>query len=231
MIQQRDSISQARADVTGATLRAATRRNATPRNATQRNATFLLRGTMKTFIASLESVSPYSQSRYHNTPKLEKESPEDYEKRTWRERLHTDNEGIVFIPPMVFKNCLTDAAEYLSIKVKGGGGRSRYTKHFQAGVLVTDGLSLGIKKEDCQSESLFLSPEGKKGGGTRVEKCYPIIHKWSGDVSFYILDDIITEEIFRYHLEQAGSFIGIGRFRPRNRGFYGRFKVNDLIAA
>ena len=47
-------------------------------------------------------------------------------------------------------------------------------------------------------------------------------------MQFYIIDDAITGDVFKYHLQQAGSFIGIGRFRPRNNGFYGRFKVTDI---
>lgn len=47
-------------------------------------------------------------------------------------------------------------------------------------------------------------------------------------MEFLILDEIITEEVFREHLADAGSFIGIGRFRPRNNGFYGRFLVESV---
>jgi hypothetical protein len=43
-----------------------------------------------------------------------------------------------------------------------------------------------------------------------------------------VLDETVTEEVFRNVLEQAGAFIGIGRFRPRNNGFYGRFKVEAI---
>ena len=38
--------------------------------------------------AKLVGLSPYSQSRFHDTPKKEKESADDHESRTWRERLH-----------------------------------------------------------------------------------------------------------------------------------------------
>ena len=41
---------------------------------------------MKQVVASLKSVSPYCQGRFHNEEKLEKESHDDYEKRTWRKR-------------------------------------------------------------------------------------------------------------------------------------------------
>jgi len=48
-------------------------------------------------------------------------------------------------------------------------------------------------------------------------------------VTFYILDEIITKEVFERTLTMAGQFIGIGRFRPQNNGFYGRFEVVMVI--
>lgn len=182
---------------------------------------------MKTAVATLQSVSPYSQSKHHITPKLDKESAFDYEARTWRERLHVNKDGMVFIPPMAFKNCISECAKYLGIQIKGRG-KSTFTKHFEAGVLVTEGMLLGIKKEKVEGEWLFLPSDGIRGSGKRVDKCYPVIHDWSGTVTFHIFDSVITEAVFREHLEEAGRFIGLGRFRPRNNGYYGRFEVVDL---
>jgi hypothetical protein len=182
---------------------------------------------MKIAIAALRSVSPYSQSRKYDTPKLNKESPKDYEIRTWRDRLHVNEDGAVFIPPMAFKNCIADAAKYIGMQVPGKG-KATYTKNFEAGVLVTDPLVLPFKKEGVPGEWLFLPSDGKRGSGKRVDKCYPIIREWSGEVKFFIFDETITEEVFRAHLDQAGKFIGIGRFRPRNNGFYGRFIIESL---
>jgi len=182
---------------------------------------------MKTAIATLKSVSPYSQSKHYNTEKLAKELHKDYEARTWRDRLHTTLDGEVFIPPMSFKNCLSEAARFLSVQIPGKG-KSTYTKHFEAGVLVTDALHLGVKASDVKGEWLFVPSDGKRGGGSRVDKCFPVIHEWGGDVTFHILDETITEDVFLQHLQQAGAFIGVGRFRPRNNGFYGRFKVEAV---
>ena len=183
---------------------------------------------MKQIIATLKSVSPYSQSRYHNTEKHEKESPEDYELRTWKYRLHTTEDGTIFIPPTAFKNCLSDCAKYISMKVPGTSS-AKFTKHFEAGVLVADPLMLDLNVRDIKGEWLHVSSTGTRGGSKRVMKCFPLIPSWEGDVSFYILDDTITADVFRYHLEQSGKFIGIGRFRPRNNGYYGRFNVVDMI--
>jgi len=56
----------------------------------------------------------------------------------------------------------------------------------------------------------------------------PVIPNWNGDVEYYVLDETITPDVFEKHLQEAGNFIGIGRFRPENGGFYGRYKVNKI---
>lgn len=183
---------------------------------------------MKQCIVTLESVSPYSQSRPHDTPKLEKEAANDYEERTWKNRLHVTEKGNVFIPPMAFKNCLSECARYRGEQIPGKGKRT-YTKHFEAGVLCTEPLDIGIKAEDVQGEWLFVPSNGQRGGSTRVWKKFPFVPQWSGEVHFYILDDTVTPKVFEHHLEEAGKFIGIGRFRPRNNGFYGRFKIASEV--
>jgi len=183
---------------------------------------------MKTCMVRLESVSDYSQSRYHNTEKLEKEAPEDWEKRTWRNKLNLTSDGHVFIPPQAFKNCLSEAAKYLGMKIPGKRNAT-YTKHFVSGIMVTDPLILPDTAENVRGEWLHVPSTGVRGGSKRVLKCFPVIRKWGGEVVFYILDDTVTEKIFEYHLEQAGKFVGIGRFRPSNNGYYGRFKIASEI--
>jgi len=182
---------------------------------------------MKQAIVTLESTSTYSQSRHYNTEKLPKEQPADYEKRTWKERCHYNDAGNVFMPPMAFKNCLSEAAKYLGVKIPGKG-KSTYTKHFEAGVLVLEGLVLPETRETIKGQWLFVPSDGKRGGSSRVDKCFPVIPQWKGDVTFYVLDETITEDVFKEHLDQAGKFIGLGYFRPRNNGYWGRFKVVNV---
>ena len=185
---------------------------------------------MRIVVAHMESSSPYSQCKHYIEPKKEdKESPIDYEKRTWMYRCHVTEEEPkrIFIPPMVFKNCLSEAAKYLGIQIPGKG-KQNYTKHFEAGVLVVDSIVLPILWKDVKGEWLFVPPDGKRGGSKRVDKCFPIIHEWKGSLPFTILDDTITPQVFEKHLIEAGKFIGIGRFRPRNNGYYGRFTVKKF---
>lgn len=182
---------------------------------------------MRVATAELESLSPYGQSRFYETPKLAKEGSADYEARTWRDRVHVNANDQIVIPPMAFKNCLSEVAKFLSVQIPGKG-KATYTKHFEAGIIVTEGLTLPIKKADVAGEWLFVPADGKRGSGKRVKKCFPVILSWKGAVTFHLLDDTVTPDVFEQHLREAGNFIGIGRFRPRNNGYYGRFKVNKV---
>jgi hypothetical protein len=141
--------------------------------------------------------------------------------------MHADAEGMVFIPPMAFKNCLSEAAKYLTMQIPGKG-KSTYTKHFEAGVLVFEPMPLGVHKDKVSGEWFFVPSDGRRGSGKRVSRCFPVFPKWSGSVVFHIFDPTITKDVFQRHLEEAGKFIGIGRFRPRNNGFYGRFEMKSL---
>jgi len=47
-------------------------------------------------------------------------------------------------------------------------------------------------------------------------------------VVFHVIDETVTRDVLAQHLAEAGKLIGIGRFRPRNNGYYGRFNVTSL---
>lgn len=184
---------------------------------------------MKIATAHLVSTSPYSQSRHYadDVPKKAKELPADYETRTWRNRLHVTNDGFVQIPGTSFANALKTSAKRLKLQVPGKG-RVEYTKYFEAGVMVPDNLTLPIKADDVACDKLFVPSDGRPGGGKRVTKFFPRIDSWEGDVTFYVFDDIIGEDIFGTVLRASGMLVGLGRFRPENRGFYGRFAVQKI---
>ena len=59
-------------------------------------------------------------------------------------------------------------------------------------------------------------------------RCFPVIARWEGNLEIRVLDHTITQEVLEEHLVQAGQFIGLGSFRPENRGIYGRFKLVSL---
>ncbi len=165
------------------------------------------------------------------------ETHEDFDLRTVLEHLHYDDAGNVFIPPVTLKNCLDEAAAFLKIKKRGN---ETYTKHFEAGVAIFEPVPLGVHKDQVAFERLFLNLDGKRGSGQRGYRCYPYIEKgWRAKVPFTILDETVLSRyegnkdlmIFEHVLRNAGVYIGIGRWRPRNRGLYGRFAVEGIIEA
>jgi len=185
---------------------------------------------MKIAKVQLTGITPYSQSKNIDQlehPKNPKEGPDAYEERTWRFRMHVNADGYVVIPQTCFTNCIKSSARRLQIQVKGKG-KTLYTKYFEAGIDAEGDMVLDVKADDVKGERLFVPSDGKRGGGKRVYRTFPRIDKWSGRMTFFILDDMITEEVFTQVLRSSGILVGIGRFRPENCGFYGRFRLDAM---
>jgi hypothetical protein len=132
---------------------------------------------------------------------------------------------------------LTEAARMGGHKVKGGGGKATYTKYFERGVMFPRGMVLldskgeTITRERLQYESFFLDATGKKGnasGSSRVLRTFPVIHAWQGELMCYINSPEIGDEIFRRVWEDAGTFIGLGRFRVEVGGTNGLFEAKEI---
>lgn len=177
----------------------------------------------------LIGLAPISFSRVVETPRGDGEAVDVWELRTRHEKCHVDANG-VYMPPTAIKNCLVDSARYLGDTVPNKG-KATYTKHFEAGLLVTDPLYFGVALDDVKYERLHLPSDGKRGGGRRVWKWYPYLPTgWKTSVTLYALDPQLIghPEVILKTAEHAGKFIGIGRFRPRNNGFYGRFSVDGF---
>lgn len=175
----------------------------------------------------LVGASPISFGRPIVSKKNTGEKPDDFEERTWRERCHVDDRGELFIPPMALKNCLSEVAQYLGESVPGKKCAT-YTKHFVAGLLVTDPMPLGVKLDDVEGNRVFVPSDGKRGGGKRVWKIFPIVRSWKTHATVYIADPAIKPDKLLEYLEHAGKFIGMGVFRPRNNGYFGRWTVEDF---
>jgi len=186
--------------------------------------------TYRICTATIEGVSPYSQSRHYEKDKHQAGDKDEIARSNWREHCHFDANGEVNIPAMALKNALSEAAKFLQLTVPGKG-KATYTKHFEAGVLITESIPIGITRDELTDErnmeALFLPSDGVRGSGKRIMKYYPRFDDWGGRAQFLVFDRTITNDIFESVLRSAGQFIGLGRFRPRNNGTYGRFTVAD----
>lgn len=180
---------------------------------------------MLRIVTHLQSVTPYSASRYHETPKIAKEQADAFDIRTWREHAHYDEHGDCFIPAQAFKMALDQAASRLGERVAGKGAAT-LTKHFLSGVQCLENVPLGVKKDALVCDAILCNAKGiRNGPGARVVRRFPVIRSWAGQTEWFILDDVVTEDIFLRHLTEASRLVGVGRWRVGNGGQYGRFKV------
>lgn len=183
---------------------------------------------MRTCTAHIRSVSSYSQSAPHETPKLNKETADAWEARTWMNRAHATPDGQVFIPPMALKMALDKAAKMLGTQIPGKA-RATYTKHFESGVMVVEPPLLGITRDQMRGNRLFVNSTGVRGTGKRVWKTFPTVDTWKAVATFTVLADEIPPHVFKETLDYAGLFVGIGQFRPEVGGYFGRFEAEKLV--
>lgn len=182
---------------------------------------------MKTYEVSIESVSPYSSSRFHGEPEQDRETKDAYEKRTWRNKLTTTKAGKVIIKGSALKFALDTAAKQLGKQVPGKGKRT-YTAIFKAGVLVPEDIDIGIDAASVDGVWVHVNADGVRGSGKRVMRCFPTVQSWKAKAQIYVLDDAITEDILGEHIDRAGKFVGLGQYRPENGGTNGRFKATAV---
>lgn len=187
---------------------------------------------MKASIATvtITGIAPLSQSHQHDEPELEGESKGDYDKRTWRHKLNVstrDGKPTVVIPAHGIQQAIAAAAKYSKRQIPGQG-KATWTAKFTAGISILEDPSLDIDPETVPSVTISANADGVRGSGKRVPRRFPVMNEWETTFDVWILDPIITEEIFREMLEIAGMFIGLGRFRPEKGGTNGRFKITKL---
>jgi hypothetical protein len=183
---------------------------------------------MKKARCRVKSLSPVAFCKAVHVEKESNETNDAYEKRTWRERAHYDQNGNMYIPSNMFKKSMAAAAQFLNRKIQGQGN-STYTKHFKAGIGVENIIDLSTKVEDVHGDWQFVPSDGKANSSAgKVHKCFPEVESWEGELEVLILDPVINDEIFEEVLKAAGMFIGVGRYRPINGGDKGRFRVESV---
>jgi hypothetical protein len=181
---------------------------------------------MRTCTVKFTGSAPYSASRAHCEPKLDKENADAYEERTWRLKAHIDK-GAICIPPMAFKIGLDRAAKMLGMQIPGKG-KATYTKFFESGVIVTEQVPIA-PEEAIRKERIHANADGVRGSGKRVWRNFPRIDDWAGSVTFHIIANEITKEVFEESVRYAGLAVGVGRFRPERGGYFGRFTVEKFV--
>jgi hypothetical protein len=179
----------------------------------------------------LVGLSPFSPSKAYDPdvdPRGEKETADDHEKRVWRNRIHKAQDGTCLIPAMMIQFLIQFMAKRISAKIPGKRNAT-YTKHFEGGVAVSEDARIeGTQWEKVRGQWFHLNADGKRGGGTRVWRCMPMIDRWEVTFDVHLLDDEIPQDLFERVMREGGAFCGFGRFSPRRGGTNGRYRVESI---
>jgi hypothetical protein len=184
---------------------------------------------MKVATVDFVGVSQYQQGGPIRSTPNRGEAFDAFEDRCWRERMRVSEDGYVTIPGNAIHLALIEAAKRSGRKGPTGG-QSRWTKNFESGIMIAEDVKLSIKASEVKAERHFVPSDGQAGGGKRVWKNFPTIppSKFCGTFCVHIIDDKITAEILKDFLTDAGILIGLGVWRPQNRGQNGRFRITKF---
>lgn len=183
--------------------------------------------TVSTASVHIVGLSPYSQSRQHDEKKLEGESHDAYDIRTWPSKMNVetrDGRKTVVIPAHGMQQAIAAAAKYSKRQIPGQG-KATWTAKFTAGISLWENPPLNIDPETVRCVVISANADGVRGSGKRVVRRFPEITPWEARFDIHVLDPIITKDVCAEMLSLAGIFIGIGRFRPEKGGTCGRFEV------
>ena len=134
-------------------------------------------------------------------------------------KAYMDNKGDLYIPgPNIFA-CLIAAGTFHKV------GKSKVTT--QKSSLIPAGISLdeiicplGTKDFEVDSRSVVIPATGG-----RIMCHRPRLDNWGCQFTLSIDESMFAPEFVRVLVDDAGSKVGLGDFRPARKGPFGRFSV------
>jgi hypothetical protein len=183
---------------------------------------------MQAFEIEFEGVSELLFGNHVSEKKKPDETDEQFEERTWQQRVHLQADGTIFIPPHALHAGLIGAGKWLGMKLKGS---QTFTKRFVSGIVAIDPIAVFNKSgkpatmDDIKPLPLFVPSDGKPGGTKRVTRIFPVLSVWSCRAKIFVVDGKITPAILREHSDAFATFGGFRAMRVQNGGMNGRCKV------
>jgi hypothetical protein len=172
----------------------------------------------KTFEVELKGVSPYLMHRYPDetadTKSQKKTGRKDYKDEA-EVSLYKDEKGIIYVPSTSVEGCIVKAASDFQIT---GKGKKTYKDLSRSALLVRpDAIPIKPQEWTIDARPVVIQR-------ARVMRYRPRWDNWSLKFQIDVLDDQFPEETLKEILDSAGTYKGIGDFRPK----FGRFIVTSF---
>lgn len=186
---------------------------------------------MKSFTVKIKGLTPYMQHRMDDL-KLDQweklrgkimERPELSSEDATRAEYHCyrNSGGQCYIPSEQIRGSLIGAGTYMKAKV---GGRSKSMKVIVAATFVPDPEEILMPDYDTIDKRSAVNRNVK----ARVMVVRPKWTNWSAEFTLNVFEETITKETVKQLIEYAGSYVGIGSYRPTANGLFGRFEVESI---
>lgn len=184
---------------------------------------------MRKFRVKVNGVTPYMQHRMDDV-KLEawvKARGPVYEKYSISDpeviadfHSHIDSKGGYFIPADHFRMSMIEGGKMVKGKV---GGATKSMANVVAGMFIIN-QDIPMPKWDVIDKRSAVN-RNIKG---RVIVIRPKWLTWSATFELMVDEDTITNEMISAIIRNAGKYIGIGSYRPQNKGQFGRFEIESF---
>lgn len=126
-----------------------------------------------------------------------------------------------FIPSDHFRMSMIEAGKMVKGKI---GGSTKSMSNVVAGLFMVSPEGIEIPRWQ-QIDKRSAVNRNIKG---RVIVIRPRWNEWSATFDLIVDEDSITVETIQRILEYSGKYIGIGSYRPQNKGQFGRFKIDEF---
>jgi hypothetical protein len=181
-------------------------------------------------------IGPILYGRPVHEERIGDETHEQLKERTWKEKAAVDGDNMLCIPAEAVRRSLIFAGSWLSMKLTGN---KTFTKRFMSGMMcnkpmfqvIKNGSPIHFNELDKSGYrlDLFVPPDGKKGGKSRVWRAFPrILPSWEVKAEFLVTDDAIDLQALEAHVRSAGLHDGIGSMRIGQGGPNGMWDAKDV---
>ena len=156
----------------------------------------------------------------------------EYEERIWRDKAHTNKEGVVIFPAVWLRKALIASQGLNANPIKPPNARrasATLKQNFVSGIMIMDNYPIigakgkPITVEDLVPYKCMVSPQKGKVLCIRPQILLP----WSVNVLLEISDSVISEKNVLECLKWAGRYNGVGDWRPQKGGMFGGFEIES----
>lgn len=132
--------------------------------------------------------------------------------------VYRNKKGFLYAPSTWLYQAMVNAGRYSK------GKRGASLMHATAGAIVVtpDEIPLGTKTYEIDARSAVNKQMRQ---AARIMVYRPRLDEWTMQFSLLYNSDVLTHEQVRKILDDAGSMVGLGSYRPANKGPFGRFQV------